>query len=70
MKSLNQFQLKSLCNLSFDLSKAWFIAGVITPPGLPLLSLETKITLFTIGLAACLFFIYLGLYLGKEIKNE
>lgn len=69
MKKLNEFQLKSLSNLCFDLGKAWFIAGIIAPVGAYSVPLINKISLLLIGLIACWLLIRFGLFFGEEIKN-
>jgi len=69
MKRFNQFQLKSLANFCFDLSKAWFVAGIIAPIGVASIQISGRIILLTAGILASWFLIKLGLSLGEEVKE-
>lgn len=68
IKFMNQFQLTSLANFYFDIAKAWFVAGVITPFGLPTTSLSQRLILPLAGIITAWFFIQAGLAAGRSIK--
>ena len=69
MQELNQFQLKALAGICFDLAKAWFVAGIIAPFGSSQVLPFNKILLLVFGVMTTLFFINVGLSLGRRVKE-
>lgn len=69
MEQLNQYQIKSLAGICFDLAKAWFVAGIIAPFGSSQILPLNKILLLVFGIMTTLFFINIGLSLGRRVKE-
>jgi len=69
VKKYNQFQFKSLANWCFDLSKAWFITGVIGSVGIPQASHANRTLLFLAGIIGTWLFLQVGLYLSRDIQE-
>jgi hypothetical protein len=65
---LNQFQLTSLTNFYFDIAKAWFVAGIVTPISVSALQIVHRLALFLVGISASWLFVRIGLNTGKLVK--
>lgn len=67
---MNQFQLRSLANMSFDLAKAMFAIAVV--PQMEFLSAqgEARWEFVIAGTIGGICFVMLGLYLGKGVKSK
>ena len=71
MEEFNQFQFKTLANFCFDLAKAWFVAGIITPVGAPPpMSFTNRVILFVVGAVSSWLFVRFGLFLGEGVTEK
>ena len=67
---MNQFQLKSLANMSFDLAKAMFAVAVVPQLELFKADLGVKWAFIVLGSTGGVLLTVLGLYLGRKVREK
>lgn len=67
-EGMNQFQVKSLANMAFDLAKAAFVTGLITQIGIWPGSFTARVVAGIAGVILGGLLVVIGLWLGRKIK--
>ena len=67
---LNQFQVRSLSGMAFDLAKAMFVGALVPQLGWFTVEAGFRWWIAVVGATGGIAFVMLGLYLGKGVKER